>query len=132
MSKTFRFVVPAALLVLAIGAGCGEVTKIQECTAIIEAVNKGQTVFKEIGDDPKQFEGHAKKVEDFEKAIGDVKVTDPELKKHVEEYRTMVTDMAKVLRDAAKGDLTVEKRIDKIAATEDELVNKINGYCNRQ
>ena len=34
--------------------------------------------------------------------------------------------------DAAKGDLTVEKRIDKIASTEDELVGKINGYCNRQ
>ncbi len=132
MSKTFRFVGPAALLTLALGAGCGEVTKIQECSAVIEAVNKGQSVFKDIGSDAKQFEGHAKKVEDFEKAIGEVKVTDAELKKHVEEYRTMVTDMAKVLRDAAKGDQSVEKRIDKIASTEDELVNKINNYCNRQ
>jgi len=106
LSSSF-VLVPAALFGLVVAAtGCGEVTKIQECSAVIEAVNKGQDAFK-IEFDEKKMEAQAKKVEDFEKAIGEVKITDAELKKSVDEYRAMVTDMAKVLRDVAKGDATI-------------------------
>jgi uncharacterized protein Yka (UPF0111/DUF47 family) len=132
MSKSVRLIqllIPAVFVSL---VGCGEVTKIQECTSVIDAVNKGQDVFK-IDADEKKMEAQAKKIEDFEKTVGEVKVTDPELKKHVDEYREMVKEMAKVLRDVGKGDVgTVEKRVDKIVEQESQVVNKINGYCRRQ
>jgi hypothetical protein len=133
MSKSIRLIqllVPSMLFTSLVA--CGEVTKIQECSAVIDAVNKGQDVFK-IEPDEKKMDEQAKKIEDFEKTVGEVKVTDPELKKHVDEYRDMVKEMAKVLRDVGKGDVgTVEKRVDKIVAQESEVVNKINGYCRRQ
>jgi uncharacterized protein Yka (UPF0111/DUF47 family) len=132
MSKSIRLIQLLAPVAIASLVGCGEVTKIQECTAVIDAVNKGQDVFK-IDADEKKMEEQAKKIEDFEKTVGEVKITDPELKKHVDEYRDMVKEMAKVLRDVGKGDVaTVEKRVDKIVEQESQVVNKINGYCRRQ
>lgn len=132
MSKNIRLIQLLVATSLFALIGCGEVTKIQECSAVIDAVNKGQEVFK-IDADEKKMEAQAKKIEEFEKTVGEVKVTDPELKKHVDEYREMVKEMAKVLRDVGKGDVgTVEKRVDKIVEQESQIVNKINGYCHRQ
>jgi hypothetical protein len=60
---------------------------------------------------------------EFEKTVGEVKVTDPELKKHVDEYREMVKEMAKVLRDVGKGDVGVQAdKLDSLITLVGELV----------
>ena len=100
-----------------------------ECGALISSVNTGQTVFKDIGSDAKFFGEHAKKVDAFGVAIEAVAITDEPLSKHRAAYRVMVSDMAQVLRDAARGESSVDKRINKIAETEDALVQAINTYC---
>lgn len=135
MSNTFAHRCFAAGIALA-GAlmvfGCGEITKVQECNAVIDTINKNSTAIKEF-DAKKDLEEQAKKLEDFEKKIGEVKITDAELKKNVEEYRKMVTDMAKLardLKDPTKFD-ELEKRSNDISKTESDLVDKINGYCKR-
>jgi benzoyl-CoA reductase/2-hydroxyglutaryl-CoA dehydratase subunit BcrC/BadD/HgdB len=133
-NRWFRSIPVAVLAAAAIGfAGCGEITKVQECNAVIDTINKNSTAIKDF-DSSKDLEEQAKKLEDFEKKIGDVKITDAELKKNVDEYRKMVTDMAKLVRDAkdpAKQD-DLEKRHSEIGKTESSLVDKINGYCSRK
>jgi predicted nucleic acid-binding Zn-ribbon protein len=118
-------------------AGCGEITKVQECGAVIESINSNSGVFKEadnVNDDSKKIDEYVKKLEEFEKKLGEVKVTDAELKKSVGEYREMITKMASLFKDSkdpAKVE-GLEKRSKEITDKEDELVKKINGYCNRQ
>lgn len=135
MSNTFAHRCFASGLALAgamMAFGCGEITKVQECNAVIDTINKNSAAIKDF-DAKKDLEDQAKKLEEFEKKIGEVKITDGELKKNVEDYRKMVTDMAKLardLKDPTKVD-ELEKRSNDITKTESDLVDKINGYCKR-
>jgi hypothetical protein len=120
-----------------VASGCGEITKVQECSAVIEAINSSSGVFKEgeaANDDPKKIDEQVKKLEDFEKKVGEVKVTDAELKKSVGEYREMITKMATLMKDSKDPTKNegLEKRSKEITDKEDELVKAINGYCNRK
>lgn len=108
--------------------GCGEIKKIQECGALIDAINKGQSAMSSGSEAKEQIA----KLEAFEKQVGEVVVTDAELKKYSEEYRGMVGDMIKNLKDAEKGDVKdLDKRFDEAIKKEDTLVDKMNDYCNR-
>ncbi len=132
LSAVFPLAAAAAL-----SAGCGEITKQQECSAVIEVINGGQTVMAKTPkfDDPKDVDAHAKELEDYGKKIGDVKVTDAELKKQVGEFHQNIDDLAKFLRDISKGstDLAkMQKQANEIDGKRSELVKSINGYCSRQ
>ncbi len=100
----------------------------QECNAFIEALNKGGAVFKGLDFENKM--AAQAKLEDFAKSLGEVKITEAELKGCAEEYRFMFTDMAIVMRDLVNGDADVDDRVDEIVEREAFLVNRINAYCN--
>jgi len=134
-----RYLAPSMCLAFAafLASGCGEITKVQECGAVIDSINSNAGVFKESDGnerDAKKLDEQVKKYEEFEKKLGEVKVTDAELKASVGEYREMILKMAsltKDIKDPTKAE-GLEKRSKEITDKEDELVKKINGYCNRK
>ena len=134
MNPIVRRMLVAVPFAAAALVGCGEIKKAQECSALIDTINKGQaSLTGGSGTDAKAVEEQAKKMEEFQKLVSDVKVTDPELTKMVDEYKAMIGDMAKLTSGAAKGELKdFDKKIDEIVKKEDALVDKINGYCSRQ
>lgn len=84
--------------------------------------------------DPASAPEDAKKIEAFEKKLAEISTTDSGLKKIVEEYRSMLRDFATLTRDAGKPDLRapeLAKRSDALQRREDELVEKLHGYCNK-
>jgi uncharacterized protein YoxC len=146
MSKRFLIGLPSQRLLSAgmlLGAlafatiGCGEITKQKECSAVIDVINAGQSVMEKDAklDDPKAVEEHAKELEDYGKKIGDVKITDVELKKQVESFHKNIDELAKFLRDLSKGTsdfATITKRASEIDTERGKLVDSINGYCSRK
>lgn len=133
-STTNRLLVTSAMFaaMFAFAAGCGWVSKVQECSQAIETINKGSPVIKNF-DPSKDLEGQAKLLEDFEKQIAAVPVTDEELKKLIADYRAMILDMAKLVRDFGDpGEYgSLEQRNLAMVKTEGELVDRINGHCSR-
>ena len=80
-----------------VSVGCAEITKQKECSAVIDVINAGQSVMEKDAklDDPKAVEEHATELEEYGKKIGDVKITDVELKKHVEAFHKNIDELAK-------------------------------------
>jgi hypothetical protein len=141
------------LLALSVGLaclyGCGEMKKASECNAIIDVLNEGQKHQPQGKED--SLAADIKSLEEWDAKVAKVEVTDAELKKHVGDYRDMIQTMVKSfktleatskalkeVKDPAEIEKkskeldAVSKSLDGIEKTEDELVSKINGYCNRQ
>ena len=108
----------------------GERTKAGQCNVVIEAVNAGQHLFK-VDVEASQMALQAENLDAFAKSLGELTITDRELKTSIEEYRRIVNDTASVLRDVAKGDPNIDKRVEEIAERESVVVNRVNAYCSR-
>jgi hypothetical protein len=125
--------------------GCGKFRKTKECNAFIDKVNGSVKEIERLsaakGDDDAQAIANMKKIGDLWEAlakdVGAIDITTPELKKSATEYQGMCTRAAATARQVAtalesknadQGD-TAQKEFDKIVKEEDELVNKINTYC---
>ena len=136
----------AALAVLAgAAAGCGKIKKTSECNAFIDKVN---TSLKEIekhtgtkAENEAQTIAGMKKLgelyEQLAKDVGGIEITTADFKKHVTEYQQMAERAASTSRDVASaveakdGEKIdkAQKEFDQIVKSEDELVNKINSFC---
>ena len=131
----FRSVVPVLSFAFLPLVGCGEITKVQECNKVIEAVN-ASNVGEVKGDDKKAWEEESTRALDLEKKLGEIKLSDEGLKKHTEEYREMLknySDLAKKTGSAGEGDmnavLEITKKANDIISKSNELTAKINTYC---
>lgn len=139
-----RHLALAAAICLAT-AGCGKIKKTSECNAFIDKVN---TSLKEIekhttskGEDDAQTIAEMKKLgelyEQLSKDVGALEITTADLKKHATDYQQMAQKAAATARDVAAaietkdGDKAekAQKDFDQIVKQEDELVNKINSFC---
>jgi hypothetical protein len=128
----------AAVLLLAgsvltcASTGCGWMTKVQECNRVIETINRGSPAIKNF-DPARDLEAQAVQLEELEKQVAAVVITDTQLVADVADYRKMLVDMAALVR--AYGDPTqfaaLEQRNKDMVATEGALVTRINGYCSR-
>ncbi len=130
----------AGLLTLA--SGCGQ-SKISECNALIEVINKGVQSLdkgKTAGADPTGVADLKAMAESMDKVAADaaaVKLTIPELQKFSTDYQGMAKEVAKAARDMAVA--AEAKEPDKINAAqtsmekavkqEDPLVDGINKFC---
>lgn len=142
-----RFVVVAGLVAL-LGAGCGKIKKTSECNTFIDKVN---TSLKEIekhtankaSDEAQTIAGMNKLGDLYEQLASDVaalEITTPELDKHVDAYEAMAKKASATAREVAKaveakdGERIdkAQKEFDQIVKQEDELVNKVNGFCQSQ
>jgi hypothetical protein len=136
----------AALVVgagaLALAAGCGQ-SKISECNALIEVINKGvQSLEKgqKAGSDPSGVSDLKSMADAMDKVAADaagVKLTIPELQKYSTDYQTMAKEVAKAARDmAAAADAkdpdkinAAQASMEKAVKQEDPLVDSINKFC---
>jgi hypothetical protein len=142
-----RYQVTVAALVAFAGlaplvGGCGQ-SKISECNALIEVINKGvQSLEKgpKAGADPSGV-GDLKSMADaMDKVAGDaaaVKLTIPELQKYSTDYQTMAKEVAKAARDMATAAEAkdpdkinaAQANMEKAVKQEDPLVDSINKFC---
>ncbi|MCC6558955.1 MAG: hypothetical protein IT372_39005 [Polyangiaceae bacterium] len=140
-----RYHVTMAALVALAGAlagGCGQ-SKISECNALIEVINKGvQSLEKgqKAGNDPSGVSDLKSMADAMEKVAADasaVKLTIPELTKYSADYQTMAKEVAKAARDmAAAAEAkdpdkinTAQAAMEKAVKQEDPLVDSINKFC---
>jgi phage-related minor tail protein len=125
----------AAILPL---AGCGEITKVQECNKVIETVNASK-IGDSVGNDKKKLEAESKEALDLEKKLAEIKITDEGLKKLMEDYGKNLKDYADMMDKAAKtgesdldGLMKLVKQASDVATKNSELTGKINSYCSGQ
>jgi hypothetical protein len=142
-----RYQVTMAALVagagaLALASGCGQ-SKITECNALIEVINKGvQSLEKgqKASSDPSGVNDLKAMADAMDKVAVDaagVKLTTPELQKYSTDYQNMAKEVGKAARDMAAA--AEAKDPDKITAAqasmekavkqEDPLVDSINKFC---
>jgi len=111
-----------------------QLVKAMDCAAVIDTINASSGVFKDSAlVDAQQIDAKVKQIEAFEKKMGELALTAPDLPQLVVEYRQMIRDMAAVmkdLKDPAKLE-GLEKRSKAITDKEDELVKKMNAHCGR-
>jgi hypothetical protein len=136
----------AALLVgaglLALASGCGQ-SKISECNALIEVINKGvQSLEKgeKASADPTGVADLKSMADAMDKVAADaagVKLSIPELQKYSSDYQAMAKEVAKAARDmaaAAEGKdpekiNAAQATMEKAVKQEDPLVDSINKFC---
>jgi methyl-accepting chemotaxis protein len=139
-----RHLAAAGLIALSV-SGCGKIKKTSECNTFIDKVNAS---LKEIekhtstkAENEAQTISGMKRLgdlyEQLAKDVGAIEIATPELKKHVGDYQAMAQRASTTSRDVASaveakdGDRIdkAQKEFDQIVKQEDELVNKINSYC---
>jgi methyl-accepting chemotaxis protein len=144
MSSMFRPLAVAALIALAT-TGCGKIKKTSECNTFIDKVN---TSLKEIekhtsakSENEAQTIAGMKKLgelyEQLANEVGAIEVSTADFKRHVTDYQQMAERAAATSRDVATaveakdGEKIdkAQKDFDQIVKNEDELVNKINSFC---
>src|SRR5215213_8137449 len=121
----------AALFGVAIAvAGCGEISRIQQCNAVTGVINGGGGVLKELNT-AKDLDARAAEIEAFDQKVAAVDVDRPELKGFVDEYRKLLADVAAYARDmkTATDYGTVERRSKELVAREKNLLERMNAYC---
>jgi uncharacterized protein YoxC len=140
----FRFALVLAIAMLSVG--CGKIKKSKECKTFIDKVNAS---LKEIekhtnttGKDDAKAVAEMKTLADLydqlSKDVAAMEITTPELKTQSTEYQTMANKAAATARDVAQAIETqdpekadkAKKEFDQIVKQEDDLVNKINGFCS--
>jgi uncharacterized protein (DUF3084 family) len=144
MTTRYGWVLGAAALGLAIGAGGCCAGKIQECNKLIAQINatgdqieKASAKLTASKNDKNAIEDFAKTLEKGADDIKAVEVKDEALKGYSKEYHDMLDKTAKALRDMQKavaaGDQAAAAKADaevnKLNSTESALVAKVNGYC---
>ena len=128
-----RLVVASWLSALGLLAGCGELTKQQECNASIEVLNRDPGP-AESNVDTAALEEKLKQKQEHAKTIEALPLTDPTLKEHVAAFKKNVDAENQLLSDLMKGtsDFTaLQKREADIVAERGKLVETINTYCGR-
>ncbi len=116
-------------------AGCGKITQQKECAEVIKTINAGVTRAKAANlSSPAGFKQFAEAYETTGQEAAKLKVTDPELKKQVDEYVVLTKEIAKASRDAAEPAkiMAAKREIDAAAKKEHDLVNKMNTTCMRK
>lgn len=133
-----RFVASLALLVPALtfaAPACNAVKRAEECGRVVDLINKEATVLTQTAQMDANTSGEdAQKIEAFEHKIDALGVSDAELKKIVEDYRSMLREFAVLVRDAGKPDARapeLAKRSDALQKREDEIVERLHAYCNK-
>jgi methyl-accepting chemotaxis protein len=136
----------AAVGVIALATtGCGKIKKTSECNTFIDKVNASlkeieKHTTKKSDNEAQTIAGMQKLAElytELAKEVGGLEITTADLKKQVSEYQTMAERAAATSRDVAAavqakdGDKIdkAQKEFDQIVKQEDELVNKINSFC---
>jgi hypothetical protein len=144
MAPMFPRLVLAVLLALAT-AGCGRIKKASECNTFIDKVNAS---LKEIekhtaikGKDDAETIAEMKKLgelyEALAKDVGGMELSVPELGKLGGEYKQMAERASQATRTLAgaieakdqEKAQQAQKDFDQIVKQEDELVSKINSFC---
>lgn len=136
---------PVVLCVLGL-TGCGKVTKVKECNALIETVNAGVKRIEALGSAKQggasQVTANLRKLADAYEQVGadagKVEVTTPELKSDVADYQSFAKGEAAALRTMAiaveTGDTAKSKAaeadFDQLSKKEDALIQKMNGFCH--
>jgi hypothetical protein len=123
---------------LAMGGCCG--SKIAECNKLIDSINKnGQVITKSLD----KFGASKKTAADAAElgktldTVGDeikgMELKDETLKGAAKDYHDMLDKLAKAAKDATSTDIATQKKaleeLDKVTKTEDQIVDKVNGYC---
>jgi hypothetical protein len=133
------------LALLSTTIGCGKFRKTKECNAFIDKVNGSVKEIERLsaakGEDDAQIAGNMRKIgelwDTLAKDVGAIDITTPDLKKNATEYQGMCTRAATTARAVATAlenknadqGVAAQKEFDKVVKEEDELVNKINTYC---
>lgn len=139
-----RHLAAAGVIALSL-TGCGKIKKTSECNTFIDKVN---TSLKEIekhtstkAENEAQTISGMKRLgelyDQLAKDVGAIEIATPDLKKQVGDYQAMAQKAAATSREVASaveakdGDKIdkAQKEFDQIVKQEDELVNKINSYC---
>ncbi|MEZ4219575.1 MAG: hypothetical protein R3B13_01520 [Polyangiaceae bacterium] len=142
MRRAFVLFLPLLCLSL---TGCGKIKKTKECAAFIDKVNASLKVIEQhtntSGKDDAKAVADMKKLgelyETLANDVGGIEITTGDLKTHVDEYKGMATKAAGAARQVAEAietknpdkAATAQKEFDAIVKQEDELVNKINTFC---
>ncbi|EYF02019.1 hypothetical protein [Chondromyces apiculatus] len=140
VSKAALLLIGAGLL--ALGTGCGK-SKISECNALIEVINKGvQSLEKgqKAGADPTGAADLKAMAEAMDKVAADaalVELTLPELQKFSGEYQAMAKEVSRAARDMATAAEAkdsdkinvAQAAMEKAVKQEDPLVDGINKFC---
>jgi hypothetical protein len=142
MRRFVFLLIPIAALTL---SGCGKIKKTKECAAFIDKVNASLKVIEQhtntAGKDDAKAVADMKKLgelyETLSSDVGGIEITTVDLKTHVTEYQGMATKAAAAARQVADAIETknpekadkAQKEFDTIVKQEDELVGKINTYC---
>lgn len=116
-------------------AGCGKIKQQKECAEVIKTINEGVTRAKAANlSSPAGFKQFAEAYEKTGQEAAKLTITDPELKKNVDDYVVLTKEIAKAARDAAEPAKIqlAKKEIDAAAKKETDLVNKMNTTCMRK
>lgn len=124
-------------------AGCGP-SKISECNALIEVLNKGAQNIdkgtKAVAANPMatgEYKGLADAAEKVAEEASKVKLEIPELKKFSTDYQNVMKEFAKTARDTATAvdakDTTkmtaAANAMEKVGKQEETLITDINKFC---
>jgi ABC-type transporter Mla subunit MlaD len=139
-----RSLAAAGAVALAI-TGCGKIKKTSECNTFIDKVNASlkeieKHTTKKSDNEAQTIEGMQKLSELYSalaKEVGGLEIKTPDLKQQVVEYQQMAERAASTSRDVASAVQAkdgekidkAQKEFDRIVKQEDELVNKINSFC---
>ncbi len=125
-----------AVAFLTFGTGCD--SKVGECNALIKVINDAQAKIKFGGGaDPAALDKAATDIDAAASAVGAAEVSLPELSKFRDDYKQLLTDTAKAMRDTATAaksqDLakltSVTKDLSKAGANASKLTGEINTFC---
>ncbi|MCC6647413.1 MAG: hypothetical protein IT374_17805 [Polyangiaceae bacterium] len=133
--KTRLMTVLAMSFAVSAAVGCGKIKQQKECAEVIKTINAGVTRAKAANlSSPAGFKQFAEAYETTGQEAAKLSVTDPELKKQVDEYVVLTKEIAKAARDAAEPAKLpmARKEISAAAAKENALVNKMNTTCMRK
>ena len=140
-----RFILATVLLSVSLLGGCGKIKKGQECNTFIDKVNTSlqeiERASKAKGDDDTAVAADMRKLADlYQQLAADVAALDistPELKQSAKEYQEMAKRASATARRVAEAIETkdlqkataAQKEFDAIVKQEDQLVGKINSFC---
>jgi hypothetical protein len=141
MREQIKMAAAVAFLAAAPGA-CGQ-SKITECNALVDVLNKGaQDIHARtnaITSKPEAIAEYKALAESAEKVAEDaskVDIKNPELKKLSSDYQTTLREFAKAAREIASAEAkdipkmnAAANTIEKVGKEEEQLVGDINKFC---
>lgn len=127
----------AGLVLAATVSTTGCENKVGQCNALIQVINEAQTKIKPVGADPGAFEQLATDLEGAGAAVGKAEVKLPELQKFRDDYKQLLLDTAKGMRDASAGAKAgniaqlgaAAKSMGDLSTRVGKLTQDINQFC---